>query len=141
MSISATTRLLSAVGAAAVPAGAVDWAIAVGVAALSLGGGLSGQHPDGGREVLGAVLLAAAGLALLARRRAPLVVLAVTALCTVGYEAAGFTVLSVPYLVAVYGAVRAGHRALTAAVSVALPLDEPLANGKRVFARSDADGG
>ncbi|MGW7300958.1 sensor histidine kinase [Streptomyces sp. NPDC054829] len=103
-----------------VPAGAVDWAIAVGVAALSLGGGLSGQHPDGAREVLGAVLLAGAGVALLARRRAPRVVLAVTAMCTVGYEAAGFTVLSVPYLVAVYGAVRAGHRALTVAVSVAL---------------------
>ncbi|MBC2907021.1 sensor histidine kinase [Streptomyces cupreus] len=109
-----------------VPAGAMDWAIAVGVAALLLGTGLSGQHPAGARELLGSVLLAAGGLALLARRRAPIAVLAVTGLCTVGYEAAGFEVLSVSYLVAVYGAVRAGQRALTAAASVSLLVALPL---------------
>ncbi|MFI6012385.1 sensor histidine kinase [Streptomyces sp. NPDC051243] len=109
-----------------VPAGAVDWAIAVGVAALLLGAGLSGQHPGGQRELLGSVLLAAGGLALLARRRAPLAVLVVTGLCAVGYEAAGFEVLAVSYLVAVYGAVRAGHRALTVAASVSLLVALPL---------------
>ncbi|MGW0763830.1 histidine kinase dimerization/phosphoacceptor domain-containing protein, partial [Streptomyces sp. NPDC002814] len=103
-----------------VPAGAMDWAIAVSVAALLLGTGLAGQHPTGERELLGSVLLAAGGLALVARRRAPIAVLAVTGLCAVGYEAAGFDVLAVSYLVAVYGAVRAGHRALTVAASVAL---------------------
>ncbi|MEV8092361.1 sensor histidine kinase [Streptomyces nigra] len=108
------------------PAGAMDWAIAVSVAALLLGTGLSGQHPDGERELIGAVLLAAGGLALAARRRAPLAVLAVTGLCAVGYEAAGFELLAVPYLVAVYGAVRAGHRALTVAASVSLLAVLPL---------------
>ncbi|MGW0819130.1 sensor histidine kinase [Streptomyces viridiviolaceus] len=107
-------------GRFAVPAGVTDWAIAVGVAALLLSTGLSGPHPAGNRELLGSALLAAGGLALAARRRAPLVVLAVTGLCAVGYLGAGFEALAVSYLVAVYGAVRAGHRAVTLAVSVGL---------------------
>ncbi|MFF4154232.1 sensor histidine kinase [Streptomyces sp. NPDC001651] len=109
-----------------VPAGAMDWGIAVSVAALLLGTGLSGQHPGGERGLFGAVLLAAGGLALAGRRRAPLAVLAVTGLCAVGYEAAGFEVLAVSYLVAVYGAVRAGYRALTVAASVSLLVVLPL---------------
>ncbi|MFI9797135.1 sensor histidine kinase [Streptomyces sp. NPDC052302] len=109
-----------------VPARAMDWGIAVGVAALLLGTGLSGEHPGGERGLLGAVLLTAGGLALAGRRRAPLAVLAVTGLCAVGYEAAGFEVLAVSYLVAVYGAVRAGHRALTVAASVSLLVVLPL---------------
>ncbi|EFL29923.1 two-component system sensor kinase [Streptomyces viridochromogenes DSM 40736] len=104
----------------------MDLAIAVGVAALLLGTGLSGQHPAGERELVGAVLMAAGGLALVARRRAPIAVLAVTGLCAVGYEAAGFEVLAVSYLVAVYGAVRVGHRALTVAASVSLLVVLPL---------------
>ncbi|MDX3310567.1 sensor histidine kinase [Streptomyces sp. NPDC054884] len=107
-------------GRLAVPAGVTDWATALGVAALLLGTGLSGPHPSGGRELLGSVLLAAGGLALAGRRRAPLVVLAVTAVCAVGYLGTGFEALAVSYLVAVYGAVRAGHRAFTLAVSVGL---------------------
>ncbi|WP_405909802.1 sensor histidine kinase [Streptomyces sp. NBC_00828] len=109
-----------------VPAGVMDWVIAVGVAALLLGTGLSERQPAGERELFGAVLLAAGGLALIARRRAPIAVLAVTGLCAVGYEAAGFELLAVPYLVAVYGAVRAGHRALTVAASVSLLVVLPL---------------
>ncbi|MDX3832218.1 sensor histidine kinase [Streptomyces europaeiscabiei] len=109
-----------------VPAGAMDWAIAVSVAALLLGTGLSEQHRAGKLELFGSVLLAAGGLALLARRRAPIAVLAVTGLCAVGYEAAGFEVLAVSYLVAVYGAVRAGQRALTVAASVSLLVVLPL---------------
>ncbi|MER7576542.1 sensor histidine kinase [Streptomyces sp. NPDC126514] len=103
-----------------VPAGVRDWTIAVGVAALLLGTGFSGEDPDADPDVLGYVLLAAGGLALAARRRAPLAVLAVTGLCAVGYQAAGFDVLAVSYLVAVYGAVRTGHRALTVAASLTL---------------------
>ncbi|MEV7787218.1 sensor histidine kinase [Streptomyces sp. NPDC088106] len=101
----------------AVPAGAGDWAIAAGVAALLLGGGLSGPHPAGDRELLGSVLLASGGLALAARRRAPRVVLAVTGLCAAGHLWAGFEVLAVSYLVAVYGAVRVGRRAVALAAS------------------------
>ncbi|QKW49972.1 sensor histidine kinase [Streptomyces buecherae] len=97
-------------GRFAVPVGVTDWVTALGVAALLLGTGLSGPHPSGGRELLGSALLVAGGLALAARRRAPLVVLAVTGLCAVGYLGVGFEALAVSYLVAVYGAVRAGHR-------------------------------
>ncbi|MFF5158319.1 sensor histidine kinase [Streptomyces sp. NPDC000348] len=107
-------------GRFAVPAGVTDWAVAVGVAALLLGTGLSGPHPAGGRELLGSTLLAAGGLALAARRRAPLLVLAVTGVCAVVCLGAGFAVLAVSYLVAVYGAVRAGRRAVTLAASVGL---------------------
>ncbi|EPH41360.1 putative Sensor histidine kinase YfiJ [Streptomyces aurantiacus JA 4570] len=96
------------------------------MAALLLGTGLSGQHPARERELLGSVLLAAGGLVLVARRRAPIAVLAVTGLCAVGYQAAGFEVLAVSYLVAVYGTVRAGHRTLAVAASVALLLVLPL---------------
>ncbi|PWI05332.1 two-component sensor histidine kinase [Streptomyces sp. NWU339] len=102
------------------PAGVGDWVIAVGVAALMLGTGWSGAHPGTGPDLLGHALLAGGGLALAARRRTPVVVLAVTGLCAVGYQAAGFDVLAVAYLVAVYGAVRAGHRALAVTASVTL---------------------
>ncbi|MFC9161647.1 sensor histidine kinase [Streptomyces fungicidicus] len=107
-------------GRPALPAGVTDWTIAAGVTALLLGTGLSGPHPDGGRELLGAALLAAGGLVLAARRRAPLVVLAVTGLCAAGHQAAGFELLAVSYLVAVYGAVRAGHRTVALAASAVL---------------------
>ncbi|MGW1817434.1 sensor histidine kinase [Streptomyces sp. NPDC002125] len=103
-----------------VPAKVSDWSITVGVAALLLGTGLSGPHPSGDREVLGLTLLAVGALALAARRRAPLVVLAVAGLSAVGYQAAGFEVLAVSYLVAVYSAVRAGHRAITLTASTGL---------------------
>ncbi|MFF8712763.1 sensor histidine kinase [Streptomyces sp. NPDC015184] len=104
----------------AVPAGAGDWVIAVGVAVLMLGTGWSGEHTGTGPGLLGYALLALGGLALAARRRAPVVVLAVTGLCAVGHQAAGLDVLAVAYLVAVYGAVREGHRVLTATASVTL---------------------
>ncbi|MDK0524191.1 histidine kinase [Streptomyces sp. ML-6] len=104
----------------AVPAGAGDWVIAVGVAALMLGTGWSGKHTGSGPGLLGYALLMVGGLALGARRRAPVVVLTVTGLCAVGYQAAGFDVLAVAYLVAVYGAVRDGHRALAVTASVTL---------------------
>ncbi|MBL3664636.1 sensor histidine kinase [Streptomyces sp. M2CJ-2] len=103
-----------------VPAGVGDWLIAVSVAALMLRTGSSGAHPGTGPDLLGYALLAVGGLALAARRRAPVVVLAVTGLCAVGYQTAGFDVLAVAYLVAVYGAVRAGHRALAVTASVTL---------------------
>jgi signal transduction histidine kinase len=71
--------------------------------------------------------LAAGGLALAARRRAPVPVLAITGLCAVGYQAAGFDVPAVAYLFAVYAAVRAGHRAITVAASVTMLAALPVA--------------
>jgi signal transduction histidine kinase len=113
--------------ASGVRAGVIDWAVAGCVAAALLVTGLSGQHPATGLALLGYALLAVGGLALAAHRRAPVVVLVVTGVCAVGYQAAGFDVPVVAYLFAVYAAVRAGHRAVTVAASVAMLVALPLA--------------
>jgi signal transduction histidine kinase len=107
--------------------GVSDWAIAVGVAATLLVTGLAGQRSATIPDLLGYVLLTAGGLALAARRRAPVPVLAVTGLCAVGYQAAGFDVPAVAYLFAVYAAVRAGHRTITVVASVIMLAALPLA--------------
>ncbi|MGW0826158.1 sensor histidine kinase [Streptomyces sp. NPDC002845] len=113
-------------GRSGVGAGVGDWAIAVGVAATLLVTGLSGQRSATSLDLLGYALLVAGGLALAARRRAPVPVLAVTGLCAAGYQAAGFDVPAVAYLFAVYAAVRAGHRTTTVAASVAMLAALPL---------------
>src|ERR671917_1348826 len=104
-----------------------DWAIAVGVAAALLVAGLSVPHVPANLDPLGYALLIAGGLALAARRRAPVTVLVATGLCALGYQAVGFDVPAVAFLFAVYGAVRAGHRIVTVAVSVAMLAALPLA--------------
>ncbi|MFD6322238.1 sensor histidine kinase [Streptomyces sp. NPDC058442] len=104
-----------------------DWALAVGVVAALLVTGLSGQRSATDLALLGYALLTIGGLALGARRRAPVAVLAVTGLCAVGYQAAGFDVPAVAYLFAVYAAVRAGHRTVTVAASVVVLALLPLA--------------
>jgi signal transduction histidine kinase len=104
-----------------------DWAITVGVVATQVVAGLFGEHPGTGGVVLGYALLTAGGLALAARRRAPVAVLVVTGLCALGQQAAGFDVAAVAYLVAVYTAVRAGHRLLTVAGSVLVLVTLPFA--------------
>jgi len=119
-----------------------DWAIAAGVAAILLVTGLSGQHSATSLDLLGYALLTASGLALAARRRAPVPVLVITGLCAVGYQAAGFDVPAVAYLFAVYAAVRAGHRMVTVVVSVIMLFALPLAalasglHGGEAFARA-----
>jgi signal transduction histidine kinase len=104
-----------------------DWVIAVGVAGALLVTGVSGQPSSTDRDVLGYALLTAGGLALAARRRAPVAVLAVSGLCAVAYQAAGFDVPAVAYLFAVYAAVRAGHRAAAVAASLTVLAALPLA--------------
>lgn len=107
--------------------GARDLMIAVGVAAILLIAGLSDHRLVTPVDLVGAALLTAGGLALLARRWAPVAVLIVTGLCAVGYQAAGFDVFAVAYLVAVYGAVRAGRRAVTVVASVTMLAALPVA--------------
>ncbi|MET8570697.1 sensor histidine kinase [Streptomyces sp. NPDC004783] len=114
-------------GVPVVRARVADGAIAAGVAAALLVTGASGQRSATDLDVLGYALLTAGGLALAARRRAPVAVLAVTGLCAVGYQAAGFDVPAVAYLFAVYAAVRAGHRTVTVTASVAVLALLPLA--------------
>jgi signal transduction histidine kinase len=104
-----------------------DWAIAVCVAAALIIVGSSAHHPATDLDLLGYALLAAGGLALAGRRQAPVPVLAVTGLCAVGYQAAGFEVPAVAYLFAVYAAMRAGYRTITVATSVAVLVALPLA--------------
>ncbi|TDC93886.1 histidine kinase [Actinomadura sp. 7K507] len=103
------------------------WGIAVCVAAVLLVTALVGDHPATDLGVVGYALVVLSGLALAAARRAPVPVLAVTGLCALGYQAIGFEVPAVAYLFAVYAAVRAGHRIITAAASVALLAALPLA--------------
>ncbi|MBB5800357.1 signal transduction histidine kinase [Saccharothrix ecbatanensis] len=111
-------------GRSGVPAGVWDWAIAVGVAATLLVAGLSGDHPA---DPVGYALLVAGGLALAARRHAPVLVLAVTGLCAVGYQAVGFDVAAVAFLFAVYASVRAGHHVVTIVAAVMMLAALPFA--------------
>lgn len=104
-----------------------DWVLAVGVTAALLVTGLSGQRSATDLALLGYALLTVGGLALVARRRVPIAVLAVTGLCAVGYQADGFDVPAVAYLFAVYAAVREGHRTVTVAASVVMLALLPLA--------------
>ena len=117
-----------------------DLAMAVGVSTILLVTGLSGQHSGNGPAVLGPALLVAGGLALAVRRIAPVAVLIVTGACAVGYQAAGFPVFAVAYLIAVYAAVRAGHRAATLVTSVvmlaALPVAAMTAGSDGAFERA-----
>lgn len=117
-----------------------DWAVAAGVAGILLISGLSEGRPVDAVSLLGYALLLLGGLALAARRRAPVVVLVATGVGTVGYQAAGFEVFATAYLVAVYSAVRAGHRVATVVVSVvtlvALPLTALAVGAPDAFARS-----
>src|SRR5262245_50268154 len=114
-------------GRSGVRARVTDWAIAAGVAAALLVTGLSGRHSGAYLDLLGYALLVTGGLALVARRRTPVVVLVVTGLCAAGYQAAGFDVPAVAFLFAVYATVRAGHRAITAAASAGMLALLPLA--------------
>lgn len=104
-----------------------DWAIAGAVAAILVFAGLSEQHSVTRLEPWGYLLLAASGLVLAARHRAPDAVLAVTGLCALGYQATGFDVPAVAFLIAVYTAVRAGRRVTAALAAVILVAALPLA--------------
>jgi signal transduction histidine kinase len=105
----------------------LDALIAIGVAAMVLVSGLSGQHPATGLGLLGYALLAASGLILAARRRAPVSILAATGLFTVGYLATGFDVPALAYLFAVFTTVRTGHRLAAVVCTVLMLVAIPLA--------------
>ncbi|MGW4214308.1 sensor histidine kinase [Lentzea sp. NPDC004789] len=98
----------------------LDWVIAAGVAASLVVAG----HPT---TPAAYALLAAGGLALAARRRAPIAVLAATGLAALGYQALGVNVPVIAFLFAVYATMRAGHRAVTAVGSVLMLAALPLA--------------
>ncbi|USX53261.1 sensor histidine kinase [Lentzea sp. HUAS12] len=98
----------------------LDWAIAAGVAASLVVAGHPATAP-------GYALLALSGLALVARRTAPVAVLAATGLLAFGYQATGADVPVIAFLFAVYSTMRAGHRVVTLAGSVLMLATLPLA--------------
>ena len=107
--------------------GVRDWAIGGATAAILLATELSGERLPTSLDGLGYAFLTAGGLALAARRRLPVTVLAVTGICTLGYVAVGFTAPALAYLVAVYAAVRAERRIVTVAASVLMLAAVPFA--------------
>lgn len=104
-----------------------DGAVAVAVGAFLLVVELFGQHPATDAAPVGYALLIAGALSLVASRRAPVTVLAVTGLCALGHLAVGLDVPAVAYLVAVYATVRAGHRVVAVAGSVIMLVAVPFA--------------
>lgn len=116
-----------------------DWAVAVGTAAVLLAAALSGEHSPTGPNTAGCTLAVAGGLALAARRRAPVAVLVATGVCTAGSQAAGVDVPAVAFLVAVYSAMRAGHRVATASAAVAVLAALPLAGLLPPYAAAPAE--
>ncbi|WP_433366372.1 histidine kinase [Actinoplanes sp. CA-142083] len=104
-----------------------DWLIAAGTAAILVVAGAAEHRPATGAGLLGYALLAVGGLALVTRRRFPVAVLVITGLCAWGYQAMGFDVFAIAYLIAVYAAMRAGRRWATVAASVLMLGTLPLA--------------
>jgi signal transduction histidine kinase len=98
-----------------------DWrdaALALGSAVVLVVAAPQGRAGGNDLDAFGYLLLVAASLVLVGRRRAPVAVLVVVLACVLGYHLRDYPeVAAVPVLVAVYTAVRAGHRALTVAVT------------------------
>ena len=107
--------------------GVIDWVVAAAVTAALLITGLSGAQLADSLDLLGYALLVISGLVLAASRGASVFVLAVTGLCALGYLALGFDVPAIAFLVAVYGAFRAGHRIAAVAASVVMLAAVPMA--------------
>jgi len=92
--------------------------LALGSAVFLVVSAPHGRAGATGLDAFGYLLLVAAGLVLVLRRRAPVAVLMVVLACVLGYQLRDYPeVAAVPVLIAVYTAVRAGRRALTVAVT------------------------
>ncbi|WP_431957821.1 sensor histidine kinase [Nocardia lijiangensis] len=107
--------------------GIADWAVSAAVSAVLLVTGLSGHRDSTNLDVLGYALLMIAGLSLAAGRRAPITVLAISGSCVLGYQAIGFEVPAIGFLVALYATVRAGQRLVALAGSILMVLALPFA--------------
>jgi hypothetical protein len=101
-----------------------DAGLALAVAAVALTGVLIAPPSTTRLDAFGYVLLLVGSLSLAARRRAPAAVVLVATACVLGYYARDYpgNVASVPVLVAVYTAVRAGYRRIVL-VPAAGPVD------------------
>lgn len=99
---------------------AVDIALAVVVALLSLAAAALAEPSVREMTWLGRALLIVGSAALVARRQAPVVVLVITAACVLTYQTMGYPGLltTLPVLVSVYTAVLAGHWKVTFGVMI-----------------------
>ncbi|MFY1692194.1 sensor histidine kinase [Plantactinospora sp. WMMB782] len=88
------------------------WLVATGVAVLVLLGARTAPPGRVALDLGGCLLLLAAAAALAFRHRSPRLVLGVTTACLLGYQLQGYpgVIPAVPVLLALYAAVRAGHR-------------------------------
>lgn len=95
--------------------GALDVALAAGVAAFATVAALISTQGSRDLDASGYSLLLIGSFALVARRRFPVVVVIVTALCALWYQVRGYPsmITTVPVPFAVYAAVSAGRRRAT----------------------------
>lgn len=103
-----------------------DAGLAVAVAAMLVSAGWPGRTGRLLPDLLGCAFLVVGGLALAARRRHPVAVLALTGVGVVGYQMAGFAVPPVALLVGVYTATRYGRRRAALLVVAAVLAVQPL---------------
>ncbi|GGR73329.1 signal transduction histidine kinase [Nocardioides luteus] len=96
----------------------VDWVIGAGVALAQLAAALGGDHPGPADEPVAYAALVASGLLLVVRRRAPVAVLLASGGCGLVFQGLGLDVAVIAFLVAVYAAVREGHRLVTVVAAV-----------------------
>ncbi|MBE1490567.1 sensor histidine kinase [Plantactinospora soyae] len=88
-----------------------DWQVALGVAVLVLLGGATARTGRVPLDVAGCLLLVLSAAVLALRRRTPRLVLGITTVCLLVYQARGYpgVVPAVPTMFALYATVRAGH--------------------------------
>ncbi|MGX4694498.1 sensor histidine kinase [Streptomyces sp. JNUCC 63] len=91
------------------------------VAAISLVGSAVAVPDRTGLDLLGYLLVLVGGLALTARQRVPVAVVAATLVCLFAYHLRGYPgdAAALPVLVAIHTAVLAGHRLVTLALGAA----------------------
>ncbi|MFC6023684.1 sensor histidine kinase [Plantactinospora solaniradicis] len=94
--------------------GSRDWLVAFGVAVLVLLGAATAQPGRIPLDAAGCLLLVLSATALAVRRRTPRLVLGITTVCLLVYQARGYpgVVPAVPTMFALYATVQAGHRRL-----------------------------
>ncbi|GAA4616987.1 histidine kinase [Actinoallomurus liliacearum] len=115
-----------------------DLAIATAVAAIALVGAAIAPHGYTRMDAFGYLLLLTGSFALVVRRRAPVAVLLVTTGCVLAYLVRGYPGVAAaePVMVALFTAMRAGHRFVVlvpkAALVIAVITDLTLHHGEPV---------
>jgi signal transduction histidine kinase len=104
-----------------------DWAITIGLMAILLVTGLSGQPSPDAIALAGYGIMLSSTLTLVVHRRYPVYVLIMTGFGALIYQSTGVDVPALAYLFAVYCAFRTGHRLAAVGVTVFMLATIPLA--------------